>query len=167
MLLQSFNHKPFALAAMTALAAACLPVSAAYADGPFSRFAGAWYGNGTISMRDGTRERIRCRVRYSVASAGTVLNQDLVCASESYKFDVKSQVQAQGGQLSGSWTETSRNVTGSVSGQVTPGTIRAIVTGATFSAGLSLAVRGGTQYVQIRPSGTTDVAGVSVALRRR
>ncbi len=114
----------------------------------------------------GRKSSLRCRVTYSVANAGTALTQVLTCASQSYKFDVNSQVQAQGGVLSGSWTETSRNVTGSVSGSVRDGTILAIVTGATFSAGLSLNVRGNSQYVRIRPQGTTDVVDVTVALRR-
>ncbi len=165
MLLQSFHHKSFAFAVL-ALAAISLQVSEADAAGPFARFAGRWRGDGKISMSDGTKETIRCRVIYSVSNAGTTLTQNLTCASQSYKFDVSSQVQAQGQQLSGTWTETSRNVTGSVSGRVTDGTILATVTGATFSAGLSLAVRGGSQYVRIQPQGTTDVVDVTVTLRR-
>lgn len=166
MLLQSINHKTFAFTMVAALAAVSLQVREAHAEGPFARFAGHWRGDGKISMADGTKESIRCRVTYSIANAGTTLTQVLICASQSYKFDVNSQVQAQGRQLSGSWTETTRNVTGSVSGSVADGTILAIVTGATFSAGLSLNIRGNSQYVRIRPQGTTDVADVSVALKR-
>ncbi len=169
MLLHSFSHKSFAFAAALAVVSSipASPIPAqARAAGPFGEFVGAWSGGGTITMSNGTRERIRCRVRYSVASAGTVLTQNLVCASESYKFNVNSEVRAQGSEVSGSWTETSRNVTGSVSGHVGDGVIRATVMGVAFSAGLSLAVHDRSQYVTIRPQGATDVADVSVVLRR-
>jgi hypothetical protein len=166
-MLQAFNHKSFALAAMAGLALLSVQSRSAYAAGPFSRFAGSWFGGGTISMADGSHERIRCRVSYSVADAGTALNQDLVCASESYKFDVRSDVTEQGGAINGNWSETTRGVTGNVSGSVRPGVILATVAGTGFTAGLSLAVRGNTQYVQIRPQGSTDVRGVSVTLKRQ
>jgi hypothetical protein len=170
MLLHSFNRKSFTFAVVAALATVSLqtPPTPAQAreHGPFARFAGTWSGDGTITMSNGTRERIRCRVRYSVVGAGTGLTQDLVCASQSYKFDVSSQVRAAGSQLTGSWTETSRNVTGSVSGHVRDGVIQATVMGAAFSAGLSLSIHGRSQYVIIRPQGGTDVADVSVVLRR-
>lgn len=166
MLLKSITRKSFILAAVAALAAAVVQIVPAEAAGPFSKFAGTWHGDGKISMQDGTKESIRCRVTYAVANAGTLLGQTLVCASQSYKFNVNSQVQADGSQLSGTWTETTRQVTGSVSGTVTDGTITGTVSGATFSAGLSLAVRGNNQFVRIKPSGTTDVVDVTVTLHR-
>jgi hypothetical protein len=166
MLLQSIKRKTFAFAVVAAVASVSLQVDAAHAEGPFARFAGHWRGDGKISLSNGTHESIRCRVNYAVGNAGTVLAQDLVCASQSYKFDVRSEVQAQGSALSGTWSETTRGVTGAVSGRVGGGTIQATVSGGTFSAGLALTVRGSTQYVTIRPSGPTDVVGVSVVLKR-
>ncbi|HEY1736106.1 MAG TPA: hypothetical protein VGG12_05625 [Methylovirgula sp.] len=164
MLLKSITQKSFLSAATAAVLA--LQIAPALADGPFQKFVGTWRGDGRIAMRDGTKESIRCRVSYAVAGGGTLLSQSLVCASQSYKFNVESQVRADGNQLSGSWTETSRDVTGSVSGTVADGTIVGTVTGATFSAGLSLTVRGNSQFVQIKPSETTDVDNVTVTLHR-
>ena len=43
-------------------AALLLSVSAGHAQsGPFVGFDGAWSGNGTVSLSDGTTERIRCK----------------------------------------------------------------------------------------------------------
>ncbi len=165
MLLKSINHKSFAFAAVTTLAVISM-AQQAYAEGPFARFAGHWRGTGKISMSDGTKELISCRGTYSVGDAGASLTQSLVCASASYKVEVSSQVEAQGGRLSGSWSEATRGASGSVSGTVSGGVIRAVVTGGTFSAGLSLAVSGNTQNVVIRPQGSTDIVGVTVTLRR-
>lgn len=165
-MLPSINHKSFAFAVVAAVASLSLQVGTAHADGPFAKFAGNWRGDGKISVSDGAQESIRCRVTYTTGNAGTVLGQDLVCASRSYKFDVRSEVQANGGKVSGTWSETSRGVTGSVSGHVGSGTIQAVVSGGTFSAGLALTVRGNTQYIKIKPSGATDVVDVTVTLKR-
>ena len=38
-----------------------LSMSAGHAQsGPFAGFSGAWSGNGTVALSDGTTERIRC-----------------------------------------------------------------------------------------------------------
>lgn len=165
-MLKSFNRKSFAYAVMAALTSLTLQAGAAHAEGPFTKFAGHWRGDGKITVSNGPQESIRCRVTYQTGNAGTVLGQDLICASRSYKFDVRSEVQAEGSRISGTWSETTRGVTGSVSGRAGNGSIQAVVSGGAFSAGLALTVRGNRQYVTIRPSGATDVTGVSMTLRR-
>src|SRR5437879_7388677 len=85
-------------------AALMLSVSAGHAQsgGPFAGFDGAWSGNGTVALSDGTTERIRCKASYKVA--GTSLKQSLQCASDSYKFNLSSDVTSQGDRISGNWT---------------------------------------------------------------
>ena len=74
--------------------------SAGYAQtGPFAGMAGNWSGGGTITLDDGSSERIRCRATYAVGAGGTGLNQTLTCASDSYKFNLASNVMAQGGAI--------------------------------------------------------------------
>jgi hypothetical protein len=162
---QSTKYRPHALAAALFAAVALQPVDAR-ADGPFSPLAGRWAGGGVISMQDGTRERIRCHASYDITPAGDSLTQTLLCASDSYKFDVDSTVSESGGAISGNWTETTRNATGSVSGRVNGPVVQVLVTGVGFSAGISILTRGRTQAVAIRPSGGTDVVGVTVTLHR-
>src|SRR4051812_27401464 len=43
--------------------------------GPFAGMAGAWSGGGTITLDDGSNERIRCRATYAVGAGGNGLNQ--------------------------------------------------------------------------------------------
>src|ERR1039458_4983938 len=70
-----------------------LSVSAGHAQsGPFAGFNGAWSGNGTVALSDGTTERIRCKADYKVDGTGLGLKQTLRCASDSYKFDLSSDV---------------------------------------------------------------------------
>src|SRR5580692_247575 len=98
-------------------AALILSVSAGHAQSrPFAGFDGAWSGNGTISLSDGTSERLRCRADYKVNGTGLGLKQSLRCASDSYKFDLSSDVTSQGDRISGSWNEASGNIFGNLQG---------------------------------------------------
>ena len=135
-------------------------------DGPFSGLEGAWVGNGTVTMADGTQERIRCLANYSVPPLGKSLNQGLKCASDSYRFDVKSNVFVEaGGALRGTWSEATNQVTGSVSGHIAPGVIQTSVSSPAFSAHLSVTTQGGKQSVSIQPVNTT-VKTVTIDMRR-
>jgi hypothetical protein len=153
---------------LTLLWFASLPfVSNARADsGPFAGLAGNWSGSGTISLGNGSRESIRCRAQYSVSAEGNDLQQSLRCASDSYRFDLSSNVVAQGGQLSGNWTESSRNMSGLIMGNAKPGQFQVIVTSPSFSANLSLTTRGDRQVVEISAPPGGQFTGVSITLAR-
>jgi hypothetical protein len=155
-------------AGMLLLAALCLPGGATQAavSSPFVAMAGSWSGGGVLSTTDGMQERLRCRASYDVAASGAELRLNLRCASQSYNFDLASEVQYRGGAISGSWSEASRNASGTISGRAAGDHIEAAARGENFSANLSLTTRGGQQTVSIRPQGT-NVAAVSIALNRR
>jgi|SoiMethySBSTD1v2_1073268.scaffolds.fasta_scaffold00593_38 hypothetical protein len=139
--------------------------SAQAAAGPFEDFAGSWSGTGTVSLSNGTNERIRCRASYHVTEAGRLLSQDLRCASDSYKFELQTTVAHQGGSISGTWNETTRSVVGSISGRISGGTIQAQASSAAVSANLSVVTRGNQQSVTIQSPGS-EVSEVSITLRR-
>jgi len=141
----------------TALAA---PVS------PFVAMAGTWSGGGVLNTTDGQQEQLRCRAAYDVAGTGEQLRLNLTCASASYKFDLASEVEYRGGAIRGSWTEASRNASGTLSGRAAGDHIEVAARGDSFSASLSLTTRGGRQTVSIQPQGT-NVTSVSLALNRR
>ncbi len=130
---------------------------------PFAALAGSWSGAGRIDLQDGSSERIRCRASYSVGDGGLSFQQQLRCASDSYKFNVNSNILSHGGSLSGTWSEATRNLSGSVSGNATTSRIEARVSGGAFSAGLNVFTNGNQQGVTIVPQGT-DVKGVTVTM---
>jgi hypothetical protein len=149
------------------LLALCLSGSAAQsAASPFAAMAGSWSGGGILRTSDGSEQRLRCRAAYDVARTGVELRLNLRCASDSYNFDLTSNVEYRGGAISGSWSEASRNASGTISGRARGERIEALATGQSFSAGLSLTTRGGRQSVSIRPQGT-DITDVSLTLDRR
>ncbi|HBY29571.1 MAG TPA: hypothetical protein DEH75_24015, partial [Bradyrhizobium sp.] len=112
------SHYAQALGAVGVGAALMLSASAvhAQASGPFAGFAGSWTGTGTVALSNGTTERIRCKADYKVAPSGMNLKQSLHCASDSYKFDLSSDVTSQGDRISGNWSEASRNIFGNLQG---------------------------------------------------
>jgi len=136
------------------------------AASPLRALAGSWAGGGVISMASGEQERLRCRASYDVDGGGTALRLNLRCASDSYNFDLSSQIDYRGGAISGEWTESSRNASGTIEGRAAGDHIEAAATGPGFSANLSLTTRGSRQIVTIRPQGG-DISAVSLELSRR
>ena len=150
------------------LASLCLPGSAALAApvSPFTAMAGTWSGGGVLSTTDGQQEQLRCRASYDVAGTGEQLRLNLRCASASYNFDLASEIEYRGGAIRGSWTEASRNASGTLSGRAAGDHVEAAARGDSFSANLSLTTRGGRQTVSIQPEGTS-IRAVSLSLNRR
>ena len=61
--------------AVVTLFVASVSGSASYAQsGPFAGMAGNWSGGGTVTLDDGSTERIRCRASYAVGAGGNGLN---------------------------------------------------------------------------------------------
>lgn len=147
------------------LAVLCLSGATYAAPSPFNAMAGSWSGGGVLSTSDGNQEQLRCRASYDVTGTGTELRLNLRCASQSYNFDLASEVEYRGGAISGSWTEASRNAAGTLSGRANGDHIEAAARGDNFSANLSLTTRGGRQSVSIQPQGT-NVTSVSLSLDR-
>ena len=137
--------------------------SHAYA-GAFDEYAGTWSGNGTISIADGGTERIRCRGTYTVDSGGNRLQQNLKCASDSYKFELRSDIQANGGRISGSWTEATRNVNGNVDGTISGSEITALVQTNGYAANFNVSTRAGKQNISISSKG--ELRSVTMALSK-
>lgn len=148
-----------------AAAAAIMVVSGAQAADGLNALAGSWSGSGTINMTSGASERLRCRATYNVAGGGSSLTQDLRCASDSYRVDITSNVALNGSALTGSWTETTRGVSGQVNGKLNGSDITATIAGAAFSAGLGIGTRGNNQTINIRVNGG-DVSTVSLNLKK-
>lgn len=157
---------PGAVAAVTLGAAMLLPCSASYADsGAFADYAGHWSGNGTITIasNNGTsNERIRCRGQYTTSNGNNVVNINLRCASDSYRFDLASEVHSNGGQLSGSWTETSRGVNGSVEGRVRDGEVTALVQTNGYAATFNISTHGKRQSIAIASKGELRAVNISL-----
>jgi hypothetical protein len=152
-------------AAAATLVAALAFTSTSYAQsGPFAGMAGVWSGGGTVTLDDGSTERIRCRATYAVGGGGTGLNQSLTCASDSYRFNLSSNVISNGGALSGTWSESSRGVNGNLEGHGSNGNFQVVASAPGFTANITLTTRGNRQSVVIRAE--SQFRGASISLSR-
>ena len=136
----------------------------AQSGGPFAGFDGSWAGNGSVTLSNGTTENIRCKADYKVTSTGMGLKQALHCASDSYKFDLTSDVTSQGDRISGNWAEKSRNIFGDLQGTAGGGVISVFVQAAGFAATLNLRTNGTKQVVQIESKG--EIRGVNITMTK-
>jgi hypothetical protein len=150
------------VAAVGAALAWSVPAGNAQSSNPFAGFDGAWSGVGTVSLSDGTTERLRCKADYKVNGGGQSLKQNLRCASDSYKIDLSSDVTSDGSRISGNWSEASRNVFGSLQGTAGGGRIEVFVEANGFAANLTLHTTGNRQTVQISSKG--EIRGVNITM---
>jgi hypothetical protein len=158
------HHQTVPLAVALLIALSGLPGHAAPA-GPFTVMAGSWSGVGSLTMNNGTQERLRCRANYQVGGNGSVMRLGLRCASDSYNFNLTSDIESDGRAVTGSWSETTRNASGTVSGRVSGNRIQVVARGLSFSASLSLVTRGNQQSVAIQPQGT-EISEVGITLAK-
>jgi hypothetical protein len=129
----------------------------------FAGLAGSWSGGGTVSLDDGSSERIRCRATYKVSGASMDMN--LTCASDAYKFNLLAEVVAQGGEVTGKWNETSRNVGGSIQGRGANGSFQVIAEAAGFSSNIALKTTGNKQQISMKADSDLPTASGSSSAR--
>ncbi len=75
------------------------------------------------------------------------MDMSLTCASDAYKFNLLAAVVAQGGEVTGSWSETSRNVGGNIQGRGANGSFQVVAQAAGFSSSISLKTTGNKQQI--------------------
>jgi hypothetical protein len=150
--------------AFVALLAVTLFGSPSHAQsGPFAGMAGNWSGGGTVTLDDGSTERLRCRSSDAVGAGGNGLSLSLVCASDSYRFDLRSDVISDRGTLSGSWSESSRGINGNLEGRGANGNFQVVASAPGFTANISLATRGARQSILITSQGAFRSASIALS----
>jgi hypothetical protein len=135
------------MAAVVLFAGSMFGAPAQAQSGPFAGMAGNWGGGGIITLDDGSKERIRCHASYQVAGASMTMT--LTCASDAYKFQLAANVVDQGGAVSGTWNETSRNIGGTLQGRGGGGNFQVIASAAGFNANISLRTAGNKQSISM------------------
>ena len=143
---------------MTSVAAS---TAYAQASGPYAGMAGKWSGGGTVTLDDGSNERIRCRAVYEVA--GPKMEMSLTCASDAYKFNLTADVVDQGGTITGQWSETSRAITGSLSGRGGGGNFQVTAITAGFNANIALKTTGNKQQITMKADSQFRAAIISLS----
>jgi hypothetical protein len=154
------------VALVSAVSIPLLPASAA--SGPFVDFSGAWSGTGTVRTGDNAPERIRCIANYRQrGSSQHEVDLQLRCASDSYNFDLAGQFTADAqDQITGQWTERSRNTGGTAIGSGHGDRLDVHVESAGFAADLVLVTRNRRQSITIDSRGGGQIVKASISLGR-
>jgi hypothetical protein len=142
-----------------------LSTASAVGQQSFDNVAGSWSGSGWMKPSDGPRERVRCKVDYSVKSAGQSVKLNLRCASDAYKMELSANIEQTGTTLSGNWFESQYRQGGKISGQNDNGLIEARVEGNTITALLTVRTRANRQSFVMESPGAW-VSEVSIDLFR-
>jgi hypothetical protein len=136
--------------------------------GPFERLVGQWTGSGTIDLSNGTHEPLKCRAAYDVPAERRNLQINIRCASDSYNFNLFSSAFLEGRTVSGTWSESTHSVGGSISGTAEGDHIQVHAESPGFTANLGLSTHGNSQSVSIRTADpSAGIKGATIRLRRR
>jgi hypothetical protein len=118
-------------------------------------------------LANGAHEPIKCRASYDLLKEETNLQLFIRCASESYNFELRASATNANGSISGTWSESTRNVAGTLSGKGQGDHFEVLAKGASFTADLSLTTRDDQQVVTIKSQeANSSVRGVKITLHR-
>ena len=154
------NRRLLVAAAVLFVTAVAMSTESKAQVGPFAPLAGSWSGSGTVTLEDGSTERIRCRAKY--APVGPTMEMSLTCASDAYKFNLGANVKAEGSAVTGVWSETSRNISGALEGKGANGNYELVAATAGFNANISLRTSGNKQNVTMRADSQFRGANISM-----
>jgi len=157
-----FVRNFIALGFAAATASAVLAPAAA-ADSAFGGLAGSWGGSGTIKYTDGSTERMRCSARYNGGASDVALS--INCASSAHNIDLSGRLHANGGHVSGNWSESNFGLSGSASGRSSPGRV-SLGLGGGVSGSMSVSFSSAHQDVSISVGGTA-LESVTMSLAKR
>ena len=139
-----------------------LSMPAAVAAINLDQMTGYWTGGGKVVLANGSTETVKCVVTYKVA--GPQLRQNVRCAGQGFSFNGTADLQvANGGTVSGSWTENTYSAKGDVTGKATDKGFSLSISGATFTAVMDVSTSACKQSMDIVPKGL-DVTRISLGL---
>lgn len=125
---------------------------------------GRWAGWGSITLANGSSEQVKCIATY-LPSGSNGLQQNLRCASQSYKIDAVAKLLFDNDLVSGDWEEKTYAAAGSIRGRVNGTGFNLSIQGAAFSAAMAVTTQDCKQTISITPQGF-DISRISIGLSK-
>jgi hypothetical protein len=132
---------------------------------PFVKLVGRWLGEGRFGTKDGKTENVKCRVTYVVSDQAQQVRQTIRCATEGTSVEVQSHVTHAAGVLKGTWKELSRDMSGELSGSVTPTGFKVAIKGSELNANMDIIVKDNKQIIEIQFMSSTLI-GLTLILTK-
>ena len=129
----------------------------------FTELRGKWKGSGTMTLKDGAKQRLVCDAQYS----GTASQLRLIinCKSGSNNISMNGQLSANQGNLLGTWREETYKAIGTISGKASDGRITFYIGGNVLGT-MTVRYTKRSQNVSIKTTGIS-LQDVSIRLTRR
>ena len=155
-------------AAAGAVLAFALTLAQPASSAPFSNLPGKWSGAGKIRVKGQDTERLRCSANYQPrGSSGSTIMLRLACDSDSYKFELVGDFDADSGNaISGRWTENTRNVGGTAIGKVAGDRFDLHIESSAFAANLRMVTKSNRQSVTFDAQGGGQIVDASITLNK-
>ncbi len=159
-------------AVMVLALAGMVPASPA---SPMVGIDGRWSGWGSITMEGGSSEQVKCVATYFTKEPGVTteggiskggsagLQQNLRCASQSFRIDAVANLNVSGNAVTGNWEERTYAAQGSVSGRLTGAGFNLSIQGSNFSAAMMVAIAECKQAITIVPRGF-QISRIAISL---
>ncbi len=129
---------------------ATLPRAGAAEPSTLAALAGRWVGEGRLGIKDNPPESVKCRATYFVEGGEASLKQNIRCATAGGSIEVKSEIANSAGALTGAWSETIHNLSGTLAGEMKPNGIHINVKGDGLNANMDIVVQSNKQIVEIQ-----------------
>jgi hypothetical protein len=145
---------------------ALMPAPAsADAQSQFAALAGRWTGEGRLGFKASPPENVKCRATYFLNDAKDELKQTIRCATEGGSVEILSNIKNAADKLTGHWKETTRNLEGDLTGEITPKGFRITVQGSDLTANMDIIVRDDKQVVEIQFI-NTSLIGLTLLMKK-
>lgn len=112
--------------------------AAAPAGNPFDQLSGEWKGGGIVIPANRQPKKVSCQVTYK--PAGGNITQNLRCTGDDYEVNTNLKLTYKNGKIKGSWTESTYDANGNVTGTAKNDTIHALISGDKFSGRMSIKI---------------------------
>ncbi len=111
---------------------------------------GRWVGIGNMAFRDGTSEKLNCRITYRIRRHKNLV-QNIWCKNTSMRLEIKTKIVDRGGKISGFWNDRIYSMSGTLEGRRHGNQIKAALTSTFFNARLNIMIIGTRQTIQVTP----------------
>jgi hypothetical protein len=111
------------------------------------KFGGSWNGGGTVSPLSGGKERVNCKVTFDVKASS--FKQDVDCSGSKMKFDIDGDLNTQGSNIEGKWSDKVSGYSGGASGTIGNNKLDLNIVGPGFTGRMNIAISGGSQTVKV------------------
>ncbi|MEQ1672878.1 MAG: hypothetical protein ABL893_18660 [Hyphomicrobium sp.] len=134
---------------------------------PLAHLAGRWVGNAVMTPSSGPQSNFKCVVTYLPRKDAPGVQQNLRCDDGAdFKLHAATDLQVEGGKVTGRWQDKINEIEGTVAGDVTPTGFEVQLAGRFFQAKMAVAGQGCDQSVKVMPQKSDVFRELAATLKK-